>query len=771
MAVAMRPDLHQAPIMRKSMSEIGYAGDALSAPGAGMAAGAATPDSGHTFADATAGAGEPLPFRAHMEHAFGEDLSGVRVHTGESAAMTSLQAHAAAQGDTIAFASRTPDMNQVAHVVQQRRAGGGGVHARATVSAPDDAAEREADAVAPRVVAGERVHVSAQPAAGIHRKVTEQEIVDLAAQKKTEFTEFRRWFLGKLVGEGKQYPSAEELYEQSEPSLFQQLLEEYDQPRELVARMPQLSRHQLYQEMARGVTDFEQYAVARYEERGPELLGELARLGAEYPQLLVDPGLMSPTHFPGFITFVGQVRAALETFDPQKETGAEDPSQAAAGLDPALLRELATRGGPPSPWDMRAAFSKKLGTVTVYRGLKLNEQARKNIMEQGMSPRVHRELDNRDEVLPPFGEMRDKSYYDVARDRVSPIARKSERLPPDSRRVKKWEDSQKPAPTAPGRSAPGARPVGKPTASAVKRPVARPGASKTPVTPAPGQSGQPAAPARDRTMASFSRDVARMGPKPYDKQRALVERNNDREEATQSVSRIKEVSVAVSSDTNFSGQQKDDQKLYLVELTVPALDVIDPLDYRNQDATERGLFPESARLTSPEGHRQDVAYSSEVESLIMGTIAPEEVTAISEWNGGQWTSSLDALRDEQDRAQQELETAEKQQKSLPARVAERERELKELEEKRAAAELQLQALKRDTPATSPEASERVTAIEGELESLANQIAVAKEYLRQDQDDLDSTQRRITEHRLTIAEIETRRRALREGGAARPGNMN
>jgi nucleoid-associated protein YgaU len=113
-----------------------------------------------------------------MEAAFGQDFGGVRAHLGDAAAregLDALGARAAAHGDAIAFESASPSAELVAHelthVVQQRQSGGTGPQGKATVSEPGDAAEQEADAVAARVIAGERVTVSATPGAGIHRDI------------------------------------------------------------------------------------------------------------------------------------------------------------------------------------------------------------------------------------------------------------------------------------------------------------------------------------------------------------------------------------------------------------------------------------------------------------------------------------------------------------------------------------------------------------------------------------------------------------------------
>jgi len=132
------------------------------------------------FGSATSGPASQVPYRAEMERSFGQDFSSVRAHLGGSAGpgLHALNANAAAQGDTVAFGTASPDRalvaHELAHVVQQRRGDSGGVQNKGTLSDPGDHAEREADDVAQRVVAGERVTVGVSASAGaIHRDIKE----------------------------------------------------------------------------------------------------------------------------------------------------------------------------------------------------------------------------------------------------------------------------------------------------------------------------------------------------------------------------------------------------------------------------------------------------------------------------------------------------------------------------------------------------------------------------------------------------------------------
>ncbi|APR86346.1 Hypothetical protein A7982_11695 [Minicystis rosea] len=128
------------------------------------------------LADATSGAASPLPYRREMERAFGEDFSSVEAHLGRAAEMKALGAHAAAAGETIAFASPSPSKSLVAHelthVVQSRRSGVAPLAKSSAVGDAGGAAEREADLVAHRIAAGATLPViRAVPDGGIHLAV------------------------------------------------------------------------------------------------------------------------------------------------------------------------------------------------------------------------------------------------------------------------------------------------------------------------------------------------------------------------------------------------------------------------------------------------------------------------------------------------------------------------------------------------------------------------------------------------------------------------
>jgi hypothetical protein len=111
-----------------------------------------------TAAAGVRGSGAPLPHLERIQKSFGpHDISGIRAHVGGKAAESAVAigANAYAIGGDVGFVTY-PTLHtaahEAAHVIQQRQ----GVQLEGGVGQAGDVYERNADAVADRVVAGER---------------------------------------------------------------------------------------------------------------------------------------------------------------------------------------------------------------------------------------------------------------------------------------------------------------------------------------------------------------------------------------------------------------------------------------------------------------------------------------------------------------------------------------------------------------------------------------------------------------------------------------
>jgi Cytotoxic/Domain of unknown function (DUF4157) len=128
------------------------------------------------FEAATAKGGTAIPHKAQMEQAFGRPFDDVTAHLGAKEPLHAMDAEAAASNKRLAFDSHDPSPQQVAHelahVEQDRKAGGGdsGVHASGAVSERGSASELEAERVSSLVGSGQQApSITAAPDAGIQR--------------------------------------------------------------------------------------------------------------------------------------------------------------------------------------------------------------------------------------------------------------------------------------------------------------------------------------------------------------------------------------------------------------------------------------------------------------------------------------------------------------------------------------------------------------------------------------------------------------------------
>lgn len=113
---------------------------------------------------ATGGTGRQVPFLKRMSSAFAEDFSSVRAYFGRRGQFDGMNASAATEGESIAFASESPSpglvAHELAHVSQNRRAGGAYPRTTDNRSRPGDSSERDATRASTNVATGSRPNVS-----------------------------------------------------------------------------------------------------------------------------------------------------------------------------------------------------------------------------------------------------------------------------------------------------------------------------------------------------------------------------------------------------------------------------------------------------------------------------------------------------------------------------------------------------------------------------------------------------------------------------------
>lgn len=309
------------------------------------------------------------------------------------------------------------------------------------------------------------------------------------------------------------------------------------------------------------------YAARRLGNLGPDRLQRLRQLGPGFDGLLVDPGLMSKSHFDNFHQFASQRLA---------ESG----------------------GGSTTLHDafrLRDEFSRSLGKQTVYRGLKLKHDLAKNIGNGSvkLNPLVnrtladHRKKDPKDRpgpgiirqlvsgqrsTLPELNEAFDKPVSDVILHRVNKTARMA------------------------GREA--GQPMSREAYLATQPP--RPANSKL----------SPEAYGNKLYSAYQNSEHAR---------RKQHGRRIESESATQSISYNPKVASGFASSELFGGgMPKQDEGIYNVHLNMSPLDVIAPEDYVPANQMSSGVKVDD-----------DVIHnSSYLESLLLSPPQHSEISQV-----------------------------------------------------------------------------------------------------------------------------------------------
>lgn len=394
-----------SPARGKTQRSIGAGGSAagvLGGPdqamaGAGAGArGAASPPTGL-----------PEAARRRLEHGFGMDLSSVRVHP-DSPAASAIGAEAFAQGSEIHFAPGRYDASggdlhllahEVAHVVQQADGRVAAPQAKGVPINDDASLEGEADAAAARVVAGEAAVVGTtalRATAGRSPEAPVQRRKVALPDKEIETDEYQ---LDELIAMQSELGTSSTAY----AALGEEIQAIRAHRADSVAAFPELGRTGFYREIAPPLVGNpakrQNYCERRYgRQHGAvvfEMIGQLAnRRGEDFFELMVDPGLMSPSHLEPFVHFA---------------------------MQPEQLAEQ-------RPWVLRDAYAYSGKAHKAYRGLYLGEDDAKKIGSEGNFAGAVRGLRGpgkealRAQVMKgelDLGEMFDTPIADVMRSRIT----------------------------------------------------------------------------------------------------------------------------------------------------------------------------------------------------------------------------------------------------------------------------------------------------------------------------------------------------------------
>ena len=225
---AIRPDLYPPPVQRKR----------------------AGTESDTTTSSQVGGSGQAMPenVQAKMEHAFGSDFSGVRIHEGPQA--TAMGALAYTQGTDIHFApgqyapgsQRGQELlgHELTHVVQQSQG-----RVQATTQAKgvgindDPGLEQEADEMGARTARGK----AAAPGASIERHTVAASGLALALQRKPLENTGQEYDAGTGGGHDKDAPADEDGLSPRARVILQRLRMQPNLPPDAMSRLSQGLEH------------------------------------------------------------------------------------------------------------------------------------------------------------------------------------------------------------------------------------------------------------------------------------------------------------------------------------------------------------------------------------------------------------------------------------------------------------------------------------------------------------------------------------------------
>ncbi|WP_229740192.1 C2 family cysteine protease [Nocardia rhizosphaerihabitans] len=351
---------------------------------------------------------------------------------------------------------------------------------------------------------------------------------------------------------------------------------------------------------ATGITDHDEYAGRRYGDKAAAILGDLDSLNQkfgptrDFRQLLIDPGVVSETYRPAFLEFV---RARKWTEE--------------------------------SVFDMRHAFSESLGTTTYYRALKLTQEAAEQIeAETGLSSRAWRAATaapgledairaGRPGVLDPR-EIFDAPLSQAITNHVRPFSRTSTMRP--------WGTLKPVASykTAATKEQQGASRINQTlvTQRAGELRTAEFDLLEPYLTAAArqlgllGEADALSVTAFDKLPPAQRSEIYKVARPAYSEARSRdLERLKDAD-AFQSVTLDQRVAKSVAATPEMAGQLRDGESIYLFELELSPLDVIDPEDYIGSAEA-----PKSVKF----GGGEWFAYTGDIEGIVLGHIHSSQI--------------------------------------------------------------------------------------------------------------------------------------------------
>ena len=330
------------------------------------------------------------------------------------------------------------------------------------------------------------------------------------------------------------------------------------------------------------------------ENPGERIFDTLSSLEPDCSQLLVDPAISSATHLDAFADFV-----------------------------------RGNKGKFADCWKARAAYSEKLGSATVYRALTVPKDVAEKVAKNGFEPTLFRNVKSNQNFVPEklptsfqahthvqaqSGASSYRDFYNSLRielpkgNKPSTYSKKAaENL---LRLAKEFDEELKRKPS----------PTDKNTLIIQKSFKESLKSLETALEKESDKFGHP----KHKTFAlgkcsSMFRNLRSMD-------QTLIESKFAANDPFQSVSFSKGLASSVANDPGMTGKQSGN--VYLYEMIVPDLDLINPEDYM-----PKGRCPTSYELTDKEGKKTSVP-AEQAEKIIFGSLHPSSIKSYGEITDG-----------------------------------------------------------------------------------------------------------------------------------------
>lgn len=388
-----------------------------------------------------------------------------------------------------------------------------------------------------------------------------------------------------------------------------------------------LDRVSVLKSLAQHVTTDRNFSQGRYGAEKP--FEVLSNLEPNCQALLVDPGICSSKHLESFEAFVKL----------------HQPPFADA-------------------WAARAAFSESLGTTVFHRAVTVRPEIMEQIRVQGFNPSLFRELGSSPlDQQPDFSELTTQPISTVVLHHLRDISRTNDAPNPftddfqDFIKAGSIMDLKASLTIMPKREAPK-------KLSIQERLAQKTNASSRSARPKPdisqfverveafkgralelrhalqakggdtadkyrSQLEQSIDHASDISFEPFTATEAKKLDRLFNtmfkaSREALIRPELRRRDPMQSLTQIEDIANSVASNPDLTGVADDPlKKTYLFQITVPNLDVLDPLEY-----LDRSEFPDVSVVTYPGQDPVRYEMSEKIESLVMGGIPASSIKGV-----------------------------------------------------------------------------------------------------------------------------------------------